>query len=248
VYQHLKGVRSVLSGYAGGDPRLANYSAVTTGKSGHAESVEIVYDPAQVTYGQILHVFFSVVHDPTQKDRQGPDVGPQYRSAIFHADESQQKIAQAYIKQLGDAGVYGKPIVTRVEPLRTFHEAEGYHQDYLIRNPRNPYIVINDLPKVRSFEQMFPSLYVASPVTVAARGTARAASTRDPPAAKTSDPPGAMMMRRVRRAPKGRCPRSKVPPAGSTARRSRARVFAARWCSSTSGRIRASTACGPCHT
>jgi methionine-S-sulfoxide reductase len=195
VYQHLKGVRSVLSGYAGGDPRLANYSAVTTGKSGHAESVEIVYDPAQVTYGQILHVFFSVVHDPTQKDRQGPDVGPQYRSAIFHADESQQKIAQAYIKQLGDAGVYGKPIVTRVEPLRTFHEAEGYHQDYLIRNPRNPYIVINDLPKVRSFEQMFPSLYVASPVTVAARGTARAASTRDPPAAKTSDPPGAMMMR-----------------------------------------------------
>src|SRR5687767_3225075 len=122
VYQHLKGVKSVLSGYAGGERRTARYEAVTTGESGHAEAVEIVYDPAQVTYGQILQVFFSVAHDPTQLDRQGPDVGPQYRSAVFVADESQRKIAQAYIAQLDKAGVYPRRIVTRVDPLRGFYE------------------------------------------------------------------------------------------------------------------------------
>lgn len=170
VYQHLKGVKNVWSGYAGGDKRDANYQAVSHGRTAHAEAVEIHYDPGQVSYGQILQVFFSVVHDPTQLNRQGPDTGPQYRSAIFYGNAEEKKIAEAYIAQLEKAGVYRKPVVTRVDALRGFHVAEDYHQDYLINNPRNPYIVINDLPKVRNFQQLFPALYNPRAVTVAGSG------------------------------------------------------------------------------
>jgi len=167
VYQHLKGVKSVLSGYSGGERDTADYESVSDGDSGHAESVQIVYDPAQITYGQILQVFFSVAHDPTQLNRQGPDTGTQYRSAIFYANETQQKIAAAYIAQLDAAGVYPRRIVTRVDPLRGFNVAEKYHQDYLLNHPTNPYIVFNDLPKVRNFQRMFPALYNTRAVTVA---------------------------------------------------------------------------------
>jgi peptide-methionine (S)-S-oxide reductase len=167
VYQHLKGVKKVLSGYAGGERASADYESVSAGDSGHAESVQIVYDPAQVTYGQILQVFFSVVHDPTQLNRQGPDTGTQYRSAIFYSDDSQKKIADAYIAQLNAAGVYPRRIVTRVDPLNGFFVAEDYHQDYLLNHPAQPYIVIHDLPKVRNFQRMLPALYNPRAVTVA---------------------------------------------------------------------------------
>ena len=187
VYQHLKGVKSVLSGYAGGDGTRADYESVSAGDSGHAESVQIVYDPAQVTYGQILQVFFSVAHDPTQLNRQGPDRGTQYRSAIFYADDAQKKIAESYIAQLDKAGVYPRPIVTRVDALKGFYEAESYHQDYLLDHPTNPYIAINDLPKVRNFQGTLPALYVAKPVTV--RATKREGAQAAPP-----DTGGAMMM------------------------------------------------------
>ncbi|HLA70072.1 MAG TPA: peptide-methionine (S)-S-oxide reductase MsrA [Steroidobacteraceae bacterium] len=168
VYQHLKGVKNVLSGYAGGARNDADYRAVSGGDTGHAESVQIVYDPAQVTYGQILQVFFSVAHDPTQLNRQGPDTGTQYRSAIFYANDSQQKIARAYIAQLDAARLYPRAIVTKVDPLARFYAAEAYHQDYLINHPSQPYIVFNDLPKVRNFHSMLPALYNARAVTVAA--------------------------------------------------------------------------------
>jgi peptide-methionine (S)-S-oxide reductase len=167
VYQHLKGVKKVLSGYSGGDAATANYRSITGGNTGHAEAVQIVYDPAQVTYGQILQVFFSVVHDPTQLNRQGPDRGPQYRSAVFYANETQKKIAENYIAQLDKAGVYPRRIVTRVDPLRKFFKAEDYHQDYLLKNPTQPYIVIHDLPKVRNFQRLLPRLYNTRAVTVA---------------------------------------------------------------------------------
>jgi peptide-methionine (S)-S-oxide reductase len=167
VYQHLRGVRQVLSGYAGGDKGSADYEAVSSGRTTHAESVQITYDPVQVTYGEILQVFFSVVHDPTQLNRQGPDHGPQYRSAIFFANDEQKNIAQAYIAQLDQAKLYRGSIVTRVDPLKGFYAAEDYHQDYLINNPRNPYIVINDLPKVQNFARTFPELYRPQAVTVA---------------------------------------------------------------------------------
>jgi peptide-methionine (S)-S-oxide reductase len=166
VFQHLNGVRRVLSGYAGGDKGSANYEAVSGGATGHAESVEIVFDPAKVSYGEILQVFFSVAHDPTQLNRQGPDHGTQYRSAIFSSDESQQKIAQAYIRQLNEAHVYPRPIVTRVDPAKGFFAAEKYHQDFLLDNPGYPYIVINDLPKVRNFEKLLPRLYQAKALSV----------------------------------------------------------------------------------
>jgi methionine-S-sulfoxide reductase len=159
VYQHLRGVKSVLSGYSGGDKRRANYDAVSTGNSGHAEAVQIVYDPKQVSYGQILQVFFSVVHDPTQLDRQGPDVGPQYRSAIFYADEQQKKVAEAYIAQLDGASVFPKRIVTRVEALKAFYPAEDYHQDYLLNHPEQPYIRYHDIPKLRNFQAEFAKWY-----------------------------------------------------------------------------------------
>jgi peptide-methionine (S)-S-oxide reductase len=170
VFQHLRGVRQVLSGYAGGDKSTAEYETVSTGRTGHAESVQITYDPAQVSYGEILQVFFSVAHDPTQLNRQGPDHGTQYRSAIFYANDAQKKIAQAYIAQLDKAQVYGSAIVTRLDPLKGFFAAEDYHQDYLINNPRNPYIVINDLPKVQNFARTLPELYRPQAVTVAAKG------------------------------------------------------------------------------
>ena len=168
VYQHLKGVTSVLSGYAGGAASSADYETVSGGDSGHAESVQIVYDPAKVSYGQILQVFFSVAHDPTQLNRQGPDTGTQYRSAIFYTSDAQKKVAESYIAQLDQAKVFPRGIVTRVDPLKGFYEAEGYHQDYLLNHPGNPYIVMNDLPKVRNFQSLLPALYVANPVTVSA--------------------------------------------------------------------------------
>ena len=167
VFQHMRGVRQAVSGYAGGDKGSADYETVSSGRTSHAESVQIMYDPAQVSYGEILQVFFSVVHDPTQLNRQGPDHGPQYRSAIFYANDEQKKIAQAYIAQLDKAKVYRGAIVTRVDPLEGFFPAEDYHQDYLINTPRNPYIVINDLPKVQTFSRTFPALYRPQAVTVA---------------------------------------------------------------------------------
>ena len=185
VYQHLKGVRNVLSGYAGGARGTAEYQRVSGGDTGHAESVQIVYDPAQVSYGQILQVFFSVAHDPTQLNRQGPDVGTQYRSAIFYADESQKQVAEAYIAQLGKSAVYPRRIVTRVDPLKGFYAAEDYHQDYLLNHPNQPYIAINDLPKVRSFERLLPQLYNQKPVTVASAGKRMAV----PESLQPTDPP-----------------------------------------------------------
>jgi peptide-methionine (S)-S-oxide reductase len=163
VFEHLTGVKRVVAGYAGGDRMSAHYEIVGGGGTGHAESVQITYDPQQVTYGQILQVFFSVAHDPTELNRQGPDTGSQYRSSIFYANDTQQKIAQAYIEQLNKAGVYHTPIVTRVDPLKGFYIAEGYHQDFLLRNPTNGYIEVNDLPKIENFRKELPSLYVSSP-------------------------------------------------------------------------------------
>ena len=149
VYKNLDGVSSVKSGYAGGTADTADYETVSSGTTNHAESVEVVYDPSRISYGQILKVFFSIAHDPTQLNRQGPDTGRQYRSAIFHADDEQKRLADAYIDQLNKAHVFDRPIVTEVVPLEAFFEAETYHQDYAARNPLNPYIVINAQPKVR---------------------------------------------------------------------------------------------------
>jgi peptide-methionine (S)-S-oxide reductase len=149
VYKNLDGVSSVKSGYAGGTADTADYETVSSGRTNHAESVEVVYDPSRITYGQILRVFFSIAHDPTQLNRQGPDTGRQYRSAIFYADDEQKRVANAYVDQLNKAHVFDRPIVTEVVPLEAFFEAETYHQDYAARNPLNPYIVINAQPKVR---------------------------------------------------------------------------------------------------
>jgi peptide-methionine (S)-S-oxide reductase len=167
VFQHVKGVTSAVSGYAGGAPEKANYSAVSTGLTGHAESVEIVFDPKVVSYGQVLQVFFSVAHDPTQLDRQGPDVGSQYRSEIFTQDEAQAALAKSYIAQLDKAAVYRQKIVTKIEPLKTFSAAEAYHQDYLVHHPNQPYIVYNDLPKIENLKRLFPDLYRPTPKLVA---------------------------------------------------------------------------------
>lgn len=166
VFEHLVGVRQVLSGYAGGAKSTAHYEVVSDGGTGHAESVQITFDPKQVTYGQILQVYFSVAHNPTELNRQGPDVGTQYRSVIFYANDAQKKIAEAYIAQLGKAGVFGAPIVTQLSALQGFYPAEGYHQDYLLTNPTSPYIVYNDLPKIRNFQKLLPVLYQAKAVTV----------------------------------------------------------------------------------
>jgi peptide-methionine (S)-S-oxide reductase len=150
VYRNLGGgVSSVQSGYAGGSAETADYQTVSSGTTDHAEAVEVLYDPSRITYGQVLKVFFSIAHDPTERDRQGPDVGRQYRSAIFYSDEEQKRVAEAYIDQLNKARVFGAPIVTEVGPLKVFFEAETYHQDYAARNPLNPYIVFNAQPKVR---------------------------------------------------------------------------------------------------
>jgi peptide-methionine (S)-S-oxide reductase len=159
VFQHLKGVQSALSGYAGGDRATAEYETVSTGETGHAESVQITFDPSVVSYGEILRVFFAVAHDPTQLNRQGPDTGTQYRSAIFYADDRQKEIATAYIAQLDRTGKLGRQIVTRVDPLQGFYAAEDYHQDYLLKHPTQPYIVFNDQPKVRNFQRTLPELY-----------------------------------------------------------------------------------------
>jgi len=164
VFEHVKGVSKVLSGYAGGAAASAQYELVSGGDTGHAEAVQITYDPAQVSYGELLRIFFSVAHDPTQLNRQGPDTGSQYRSAIFYADEQQKKIALAYIAQLDQSHAYPKTIVTRVDPLRGFYPAEDYHQDFLIRNPTHPYILFNDLPKVENLQRIFPAFYRAEAV------------------------------------------------------------------------------------
>lgn len=164
VFQHTKGVRQVLAGYSGGEKAKARYEQVGTGQTGHAESVQIIFDPREISYGEILRIYFSVAHDPTQLNRQGPDIGSQYRSAIFYADASQQQIAQAYVAQLERAHVFTRPIVTRIDPLKGFYAAEAYHQDFLIRHPAHPYIFINDLPKIENFKRLFPQDYQAQPV------------------------------------------------------------------------------------
>lgn len=159
VFQHLKGVVSSTSGYSGGAAKTAHYEEVSSGSTGHAESVKIVFDPSQISYGQILMIFFSVGHNPTELNRQGPDYGTQYRSSIFYASEEQKKIAEAYIAQLDAAKIYGQPIVTQVVPLQGFYAAEGYHQDYLKHHTYEPYIVINDLPKLNNLKKEYPELY-----------------------------------------------------------------------------------------
>jgi peptide-methionine (S)-S-oxide reductase len=164
VFEHVRGVKNVIAGYAGGEKSTAQYETVSSGSTGHAESVKITFDPAAISYGQILQIAFSVVHDPTQLNRQGPDVGTQYRSAIFYADENQKRIAQAYIAQLDQSHAYARPIVTRVDPLKGFYPAEGYHQDYLIHNPMQPYIAMYDIPKIQNFKLTFPELYSGQPV------------------------------------------------------------------------------------
>lgn len=165
VYQHVRGVQRVLSGYSGGSKATADYETVSRGGTKHAESVEIRYDPRELSYGQILQIYFSVVHDPTQLNRQGPDSGTQYRSNIFYADESQKRIAEAYIAQLEKSRVFGRPIVTRVDALDGFYPAEGYHQDFLLKHPTHPYIVINDLPKIENLKKVFADRYREKPVT-----------------------------------------------------------------------------------
>ncbi len=159
VFEHVKGVKSATSGYSGGTVASPSYEAVSSGTTGHAESVRVVYDPTQVSYGELLRVFFSVAHDPTQLNRQGPDVGPNYRSAIFYVNEEQKQLAHAYIDQLTRARAFPRPIVTQVVPFRAFFPAEAYHQDYALRHPDNPYIVINDAPKVANLRKLFPALY-----------------------------------------------------------------------------------------
>lgn len=159
VFEHVKGVNDVISGYAGGTGSSPTYAAVSAGGSGHAESVRVVFDPAAVSYATLLRVFFSVAHDATQLNRQGPDVGPQYRSAIFYRTSSQERIARAYIEQLTRAKYYPRPIVTEVSALTQFHPAEAYHQDYMAKHPTQPYIVYNDAPKLERLKQMLPGLY-----------------------------------------------------------------------------------------
>lgn len=166
VFQHVKGVSQAVSGYTGGAKDDAVYETVGTGRTGHAESVEVTYDPSKVTYGQLLQVYFSVAHNPTQLNYQGPDSGTQYRSTIFAENDAQKKIAQSYIGQLDKAKLFGAPIVTTIETGKTFYPAENYHQDFLTLNPTYPYIVYNDLPKVANLKQLFPALYSDKPVLV----------------------------------------------------------------------------------
>ena len=166
VFQHTAGVVNAVSGYAGGTKATANYDTVSTGTTGHAESVEIKYDPKKISYGKILQIFFSVVHDPTQLNRQGPDTGTQYRSAIFTTDDEQKKVAEAYIAQLNAAKAYKRPIVTKVGSLQGFYPAEAYHQDYLTRHPNQPYIAYNDIPKVENLKKIFAENYLEKPTLV----------------------------------------------------------------------------------
>jgi peptide-methionine (S)-S-oxide reductase len=166
VFQHVRGVTNAVSGYAGGEAATASYRKVGSGRTGHAETVAVTFDPDEISYGRILQIFFSVAHDPTQKNRQGPDVGPQYRSAIFPADADQARVAQAYIAQLDGAGVYDRPIATTIEPGHPFYPAEDYHQDYLTLNPTQPYIVHNDLPKLANLKELYPGAWRDDPVLV----------------------------------------------------------------------------------
>ena len=159
VFKHVKGVNNVVSGYSGGGSAAARYQIVSTGATGHAESVKITYDPSQISYSELLRVFFSVAHDPTQLNRQGPDVGSQYRSVIFYSNETEKQTAQAYIAQLSNAGVFSGPIVTQVVPFVQFYAAEDYHQNYLANHTDQPYIAFNDLPKLTRLQQQFPTLY-----------------------------------------------------------------------------------------
>lgn len=169
VFEHTRGVRKVLAGYAGGEKSTAQYETVSTGTTGHAESVQVSFDPAQISYGELLRVFFSVAHDPTQLNRQGPDAGSQYRSEIFYADERQKQIAEAYIAQLDQSRIFSRRIATRIDPYRGFYAAESYHQDFLIKNPGNEYILVNDLPKIENLRRLLPDLYRGTPVTVGSR-------------------------------------------------------------------------------
>ncbi|MBV9735884.1 MAG: peptide-methionine (S)-S-oxide reductase MsrA [Acidisphaera sp.] len=164
VFEHVRGVRQALSGYAGGPAKAASYELVSTGATGHAESVKVTYDPAVVSYGTLLRVFFSVAHDPTQVNRQGPDHGTQYRSEIFYTSPAQKEVADAYIAQLSATHSFARPIATKLEPLQGFYAAEAYHQDFMVHHPNHPYIVFNDLPKVETLKQIFPALYRADPV------------------------------------------------------------------------------------
>jgi peptide-methionine (S)-S-oxide reductase len=169
VFQHVKGVTSAVSGYTGGAKETAHYTQVGTNSTGHAESVQVTFDPKQVSYGTLLQVFFSVAHDPTELNRQGPDAGTQYRSAIFPASAEQALVAKAYIAQLDQAHAFDGPIVTSIEPGKTFYPAEGYHQDYLTLHPTQPYIAYNDIPKVEALKRSFPAMYRADPVLVSAK-------------------------------------------------------------------------------
>jgi peptide-methionine (S)-S-oxide reductase len=159
VFERVRGVKSVVSGYAGGDKRSATYDSVSSGTTGHAESVMITFDASVVSYAELLRVFFSVAHDPTQLNRQGPDTGTQYRSGIFYGDETQRDLARAYVAELDKSGKFPRKIVTRVEPLAAFYPAEGYHQDFIAKNPGNFYVVVNDLPKIRELKRLYPELY-----------------------------------------------------------------------------------------
>lgn len=166
VFQHVKGVTSAVSGYAGGDARTANYGAIGSGRTGHAEAVRITYDPRQIGFGQLLQIYFSVVHDPTQLNRQGPDWGTQYRSTVFAQNAEQARIAKAYIAQLDAARSFGAPIATTIEMDKPFYAAEAYHQDYMTLHPSQPYIAIHDLPKRENLKRVFPALYRDKPVLV----------------------------------------------------------------------------------
>ena len=170
VFQHVEGVKNAVSGYAGGEKDTAEYEKVGRGWTHHAESVRITYDPSKITYGRLLQIYVSVAHDPTQLNRQGPDSGTQYRSTIFPTNDEQAKVAKAYIEQLDAANTFGRKLATTIEPGKPFYAAEGYHQDYLTLNPRQPYIVFNDLPKIEALKQMFPSVYRAKPVLVGEAG------------------------------------------------------------------------------
>ena len=170
VFQHVDGVTGAVSGYAGGAKETAEYDKVGSGRTGHAESVRITYDPRKVSYGRLLQIYFSVAHDPTELNRQGPDVGTQYRSTIFPASEAQAKVAKAYIEQLDQAKVFGAKIATTIEPGRTFYPAEGYHQDYLVLHPSQPYIVFNDLPKVANLKKLFADSWREQPALVSKTG------------------------------------------------------------------------------
>jgi peptide-methionine (S)-S-oxide reductase len=169
VFQHVKGVLSATSGYSGGEAKTARYELVSTGETGHAESVKVVYDPSQITYGQLLHVFFSVAHDPTELNRQGPDDGTQYRSVIFYSTPDQLRLTKAYIEQLDNAHAFKRPIVTQVVPLKPFYPAEAYHQNYATDHPDSMYIWTNDAPKVANLKKEFPQLYRGSPQLVAVK-------------------------------------------------------------------------------